>query len=370
MLDRKTVQANEHVLRSTALSGRDAIAFRTTGSTATPLTIYHDRTSLLANVAYAERDRAAEANLVGRRYGYSVLEIRASAGTLSRVRGFYAEASFRPFRPRHRLLSVDLPPEQVLAAVDELRPDVIRSYGGYLELLFRSALRSRPPRHRPRVVVYSGDSMSSAGKDLIEREFGIPVLSQYNAVEAFKIAFLCERRAGFHVHEDLCAVQVVDTDGERVATGEKGEIVISNLVNRGTMLLRYRMGDLARMIEEPCECGRTTPRLIDLNGRVDEVIDLGDGTYIYPTQLWDAFRGRPQILQYQLVQHEPSRFELKVVVADDRAAGSALQAAVVDLRRVLRGARVEVSFHPEIPHEAGGKYRHLVPLRQSLGLHT
>jgi phenylacetate-CoA ligase len=364
LLDRELVQSLEREFRSEATSGTTAIAFRTTGSTAAPQTVYHDRRSLLANIAYSERERAVETRLLGRRYRYSVLDIRAPRGTAPTVQRFYGEASFRPFRPRRRLISTYTPPEQMLAAVNELRPEVIRSYAAYLELLFKTAAVSGSLEHRPGVVLYSGDVMSTAGRELIEEEFGIPVASLYNAVEAFKIAFTCEARAGFHIHEDLCHVRVVGPGGEGVAPGEHGEVVISNLVNRGTVLLNYRLGDFGRLVEERCECGRTSRRLVDLQGRIDELLDLGDGAYVYPTQLWDAFRGRPQILRYQLVQHAERRFELKVVIsADALESERILEEAAAELRSTLRGAGLEVTRHEELATGPGGKFRPIVPLR-------
>ena len=133
---------------------------------------------------------------------------------------------------------------------------------------------------------YAGDTMSDAGRRLIETEFGIPVLSAYNAVVCFKIGFTCERRAGFHLHEDLCDVRVVDQAGDDVPPRERGEVVVSNLVNRATVLLNYRLGDVARLEDEPCDCGRTARRLVDLEGRVDDLIELESGEYVYPTRVW------------------------------------------------------------------------------------
>ena len=93
--------------------------------------------------------------------------------------------------------------------------------------------------------------------------FGIPVLGRYAAVEAFKIGFFCEQRTGFHLHEDLCHVVVAED-----------EVVITNLVNRGTVLVNYRLGDLASLASDSCPCGRTSLRLAALKGRTDEIVRL------------------------------------------------------------------------------------------------
>lgn len=362
VVDRAMLQAAPEAFRATTPAGQTAIAFRTTGSTAMPLTVYHDRSSLLANIAYSEREREVEALLAGRRYRYAAIELRAAGGTQPRVQARYAQETFRPLRPTRRPLSVDTPPDEVLEAMNRIRPAVVHSYGAYLELLFRVAAATRSLRHRPSVVAYSGDTMSAAGRDLIESEFGIPVISAYNAVECFKIGFTCELRQGFHLHEDLCDVRIVGPEGSDVPAGEKGEVVISNLVNRGTVLLNYRLGDLARLEEGRCDCGRTSRRLVDLDGRVDETIETAGGAFVYPTRVWHVFRERPEILRYQLVQHEPDRFELRVVTTEGRAADRAATGAAEELRLVLGGSTVELSRHDDLPAGPGGKFRHLVPL--------
>jgi phenylacetate-CoA ligase len=362
LVDKAAVQEDPERFRSRARPGREAVGFRTTGSTAMPLTVFHDPASLLANIAYSERERAVEVSFVGRRYGYGVLDVRAPTGTVGRVEAFYEASTFRPKRPRRRLLPVETQPEAVLALVERLRPAVVTSYGGFLELLFRVAAANGGLRHRPSAVMYSGDTMSRPGRELIESRFGIPVLSQYNAVECFKIAFTCEERAGFHLHEDLCHVWLARPDGSPCGPGERGEVVLSNLVNRATVLLNYRLGDLARLDDEPCSCGRTTRRLVDLEGRVHEVFELRDGSLVYPTAVSHVFRERPEILRYQLVQHAPDRFELLVVVAGSEAGRRAVADVVPALRTLLRGADLRATPVEELPAGPGGKFRHLVPL--------
>ena len=93
------------------------------------------------------------------------------------------------------------------------------------------------------------------GREFIEGTFGIPVFSRYNAMEAFKIGFFCEQRSGFHIHDDLCHVRIVGDDGQTLPPGQQGQVVISNLVNRATVLLNYRLGDVASISTARCACG-------------------------------------------------------------------------------------------------------------------
>ena len=70
--------------------------------------------------------------------------------------------------------------------------------------------------------MYMAEAMPPGGRELIEQDFGIAVMSRYSAAEAFKIGFYCERRTGFHLHEDLCHVRVVDEDGRRCPMASPG----------------------------------------------------------------------------------------------------------------------------------------------------
>ena len=57
LLDKATVAQAPERFRSEVVNDTDALPFVTSGSTGTPLTIHHDRESLLANIAYGERER-------------------------------------------------------------------------------------------------------------------------------------------------------------------------------------------------------------------------------------------------------------------------------------------------------------------------
>jgi phenylacetate-coenzyme A ligase PaaK-like adenylate-forming protein len=94
------------------------------------------------------------------------------------------------------------------------------------------------------------------------------VISRYNAIECFEIAFTCEQRDGFHVHDDLCYTRTAGPGGQTLPPGQRSEVIISNLVNRATVLLNYRLGDFASVRGEPCPCGRTTTLLSSIDGRV------------------------------------------------------------------------------------------------------
>ena len=96
------------------------------------------------------------------------------------------------------------------------------------------------------------------------------VLSVYQAVEIGIIGWECERQCGHHLNVDLCPIRILDSDRRELPIGESGQVVTSNLVNRGTVLLNYMLGDLATRLPEPCGCGRSLPLLSHVQGRTTD----------------------------------------------------------------------------------------------------
>jgi phenylacetate-CoA ligase len=187
------------------------------------------------------------------------------------------------------------------------------------------------------------------------------VLSRYCAVEAFKIGYFCEEGAGFHLHDDLCHVRILRPDGSEAAPGERGEIVISNLVNRASVLLNYPMGDVAALLPGPCVCGRSQRLLSEVEGRLEDMLPLPSGETLHPRAIWAAFKDDRTVLQYQLVQQALDRFELRLVTVDEAAFAPARERALAGLRALVGpSARIEVSRHAELgrdERERTGKFR-------------
>src|SRR5207247_6677210 len=133
--------------------------------------------SLRLNIAFAERERAVETRFIGRSFRYVALDLgfRKTITTPQEVRAYYDRSCYRPLRPRHHSVGVDEPLEHVVETINRLRPDVVRGYGTYLELLFRTAMVEGLTLHTPRVTVYTADGMSDQGRRLAEERFGVPV---------------------------------------------------------------------------------------------------------------------------------------------------------------------------------------------------
>jgi len=363
VVSREEVRADPGRFRSEAAGVRGGLTLQSSGTTGLPLELYHDRRSVLLNVAYGERERAVEVAFAGKRLRYTRLYLGSSfQENVDRVRGFMAETSFRPLRPRYvRGSLTGAPPERAYELIDRVRPDILLGCGSHMETFFRIAAERGGPKHRPKALLYTWDHLSPGGRRLIEETFGIPVISKYSAMESLKVGVVCEQRSGFHLHEDLCHLTIVDREGKRVPDGQSGEIVLSNLVNRGSVLLNYRIGDLGRVSTSICSCGRSTRVLADLEGRTSEYVTLPDGSIVGPFIITNTLNAMQGVVRVQLVQVSPASFELRLVMVDRKAFDDGAAAAAEAVRQILEGYEVEPVYLEELPI-VPGKYRPIVLL--------
>ena len=371
IVERAALRSDPLAFVSTAYRVADCLKLRTGGSTGVPCTIYHNPAALFQNAAHGERERSMVTALIGRSFGYSETVIGSPTTTDRVVQEFcQARAYFpEPLRIKRQYLSLIDPPEKNLALINAFRPDVVRSYGSYLEILFPYIQATGGPFHTPKCVTYSSDGLSSSVRRLIADTWGLPVLSTYEAVEAFKIGFECRQGAGVHLNADLYPVRIVDAQGAPLPDGRSGDVVVSNLVNRATVLLNYRLGDIARKLPNPCSCGRRLPMLSFPEGRDDEYLHLPGGRVMHPQSVRTVLVEEDEVWQFQVVQDAPASLRIALVAAPscDRQR---MRARVGEQLARLLGPEtaIEIAFVPSIDRAAtGGKFRTVVSLSQTAG---
>lgn len=135
-----------------------------------------------------------------------------------------------------------------------------------------------------------------------------PISNAYGFTECQGAFPECAELAGCHNPDpSLYFVEVVDPEtGERVAEGEEGQVAVTHLNRRGTVLLRYLLGDVGKVTYEPCpHCGRTSERMMPISGsvytfRTKDLVKV-KGTLINPSLLVDALENVKGIMEYQVV---------------------------------------------------------------------
>jgi len=136
---------------------------------------------------------------------------------------------------------------------------------------------------RLRRACFAAEPLDPKLRDIFESQYGIETYQMYGATEVGDIAFECRQRNGWHLCEEV-HVEIVDpATGKRVGPGEYGEIVVTRL-NDIFFLFRFGTGDLSRMIEAECPCGRTSLRLDGIAGRIGDAVKV-KGMFVAPSQI-------------------------------------------------------------------------------------
>lgn len=366
IIERDQIQRDPEYFVSDAEPLDEYLTLHSGGSSGAPRHVFHDGAAMLMGAAYFERIRSVMARVAGKRFGFREAVVVPPFSTFQLGHEFLERKRLvRSGALSERLyLSLLDPVDQNLRRLNEFKPDIVQGYGSFFELLFPYAHTTGAELHRPGVVVFYSDAMSGSARRLASETYGVPVLSVYGAIEAFHIGFECDRNVGYHLNADLVPLRLVDPEGRDVPQGESGDVIVSNLVNRATVLLNYRLGDVASFLPGACACGRTLPLLSFIEGRTDDWIESSSGEALHPQTVQSLFTDEEEIWQYQVEQVTPSRYRVAAVAAD-AADREAIRARLAEkfVRRIGAGTVIELTFVDAIPRTPGGKVRSVLAMR-------
>ena len=230
-----------------------------------------------------------------------------------------------------------------LRIIRKIRPDVLIGMPTFIYHVMSEAVREHLELPNLRKIVLAGEKTPTGMRRKLRelaRELGgkrVDVLRTYGFTEA-KLAWPeCPYEedagsAGYHIHPDLALIEIVDpVTGEPRGEGEPGEIVFTPLDARGSVVLRYRTGDIidGGLFYEPCPfCGRAVPRLVGEISRRSDVRDMRfdklKGTLVDFNQLEHVLDNAEHISTWQLElrklhddPHDVDELVLHVSKSDD-----------------------------------------------------
>ncbi len=147
-----------------------------------------------------------------------------------------------------------------------------------------------------KVGIFGAEPWSLETRKRIEDSTGINAYDIYGTSEISGPLFTeCYVKKGIHVWGDMFLTEVIDPKtGEHVPDGERGELVFTTLHKFALPLIRYRIGDLSIMTNEPCECGRTHPRIMRILGRTDDMLIIR-GINVFPSQVESVLMNIPEV---------------------------------------------------------------------------
>jgi phenylacetate-coenzyme A ligase PaaK-like adenylate-forming protein len=153
------------------------------------------------------------------------------------------------------------------------------------------------PELRPGAVLLSADYVPASIVEKLESLWKCPVLNHYGMTETgFGLGVQCLAKKGCHLRDTDFLIEIVDPHtGAQLPQGEFGEVVISSLKLRAMPLVRYRTGDISRILAPPCECGGVLPTLDRVSGRVKNM----DAGSVSIHRMDELLFGEPAVWDYR-----------------------------------------------------------------------
>jgi len=211
-----------------------------------------------------------------------------------------------------------------------------------------------------RTIMACAGTVTPEWRQILERAFGAEVFDKYGSRECADIACECQAHKGLHVFSPSVFVEVVDDEGRECAPGQTGRILVTLLNNFAFPMIRYEIGDLGVWAEPgPCACGLAFPRLLNLQGRADDMLVTEDGTLltsVFVRHFVGVSLNRQLIREWQFEQAGPGAFVFRYVPLRSEGLEDNLKQIQVSFRKALgASSRIELEAVAEIPPAPTGK---------------
>ena len=249
--------------------------------------------------------------------------------------------------------------DKIITALERLEATAFFSPPGYAFYSLGGAVVFKRDIHFLETVVLGLDLVHPDFKQRIKEVLLMAgaeeprVMGEYILSEAKHAWGECGGNTGYHTYPDLDFIEVVNPEtGERLGEGEKGEIVFTPLDGGGTSVLRFKTGDLGKVVHGKCpECGREVPRIQEVeksSNYVDMVFSDGEKT-VNLNALNELLMCHRGVVQWQL--------EIKKKNGND-----ALHLLISVMKGLDEGAVVS-ELEEKIPQETGAEIESITTFR-------
>ncbi len=327
---------------------------KTGGSTGVSLNLYFDeRCQALRNGAQMFAD-----NLAGWNIGDRVAAVWGNPPKPSTAK---AKLRAQLLDRTLYLDTMDLNARSMSAFVEAWRtfkPQVIFGHAHSIFIFAQFLLDNGITDIRPTGIVATSMMLLQHERAAIEQACGCAVTNRYGCEEVGLIAVECEQHKGMHINAHHVILESIDSNNQPCEPGTAGKLVVTDLNNYGMPLLRYRVEDVGVLASRQCSCGRTTPLLERLEGRVADFLKKPDGGQVAGVSLVERTLTKvPGVAQMQLVQDCLHEIHIKRVKGSEFASTTD-QALLEEFRTVFpQDVKLTIQDVDRIPQEASGKYR-------------
>jgi len=365
LLTRDMVQSNGNLLRSNAIPPSHGKLSRqfTSGSTGKPVEVlgtevtnffwnvftlrdhlWHKR-NLDGNLAVIRRTMSEDAKppvgLVSENWGQATGGVIATGPT--------------------SMISIFTPISEQVKWLVKQQPDILLTNPSVLQDLALYCQRENIELSSLTEVRTISEALPDGLRALCKETWGVKLVDVYSSIELGYLAIQCPDHEHYHIQSEGVLIEVLDDSGKPCSPGEVGRVVVTNLHNYATPLIRYELGDYAE-VGEPCDCGRGLPVIKRIQGRYRGILTLPSGERSWPDLGIVKLQKIAPVQQFQVVQHSLEDIEVKLVLSHPITDKEKDDLTKMFHQTLGYPFNVNIVQLDDIPRSAGGKYEEFVSM--------
>ena len=330
------------------------------GSTGAPTVFYEDGSRTALNWALELRLKS-----------WFGVEPGAREGRLVRLSTDYQPKS-RTIRLRNRLWNqlilpgVNLTDKEYAVCAQKLgtyRPKVLWGFtsalAGLADYLRRTGID--PSSWGIKLITGWAAPVYEHERKILAEVFSCGVSNIYSAREVGHMAGQCPN-GSYHINQEHFLVERNEHLGNGTEAAD-GEILVTTLDISPMPFIRYRMGDIGRVAESTCGCGRKLPVLQEFLGRTGEIFRTRDGRMISPNFWCRTFMNvqvSDAVKRFQVVYVRDDHMKIRIVKNANYTDTTEQILREHLLKNFPQDMRFEFLYVPEIQPQVSGKYQMVV----------
>lgn len=204
-----------------------------------------------------------------------------------------------------------------------------------------------------KTLIFAGDAADADERAFLEKQLHVRTWQHYGLSElpGAAIGFECSHKNGLHIQEEHFIAEVINPSTlSECSYGDWGELVLTTLTARAFPLIRFRTGDLVRIIPDVCPCGSVMTRIEWKGKRTDGLLNIGGVKVSVPlvrNYLEDMLGFEPEFCE--IIKSDSVEPELSVSMAVSEKMFSdeikLLEKAVLELEaKIQEAVGVRTSF--------------------------
>jgi phenylacetate-CoA ligase len=333
-----------------------ASSVKTSGSTGEPLEIKTGIFTSMFHSAYTLRTTAWEkSNLAPMKLSVikaNIFEYIETDTWNSIVSKYYKTGKMQAIP-----LTTDIVEQSKL--VVEFQPNMLITYPNNLRALC-GLWKDNFPLTELKLIKTIGETCSDDLRVFVKEVTNLDIIDIYSSQEIGTIAIQCPESDLYHTMDENLIVEILDDNDQECTEGEVGRVVVTDLHNAISPMIRYQIGDYA-VRGGKCTCGRGLKTISHILGRNRNLLVHPDGRKNWPLVGFYKFMNVTKVRRFQFIQHDLENIELRV--ATDHEMTDSEREQFTTIGHEFMGPEFKINivhYLGDLPPNKNGKYEDFI----------